>query len=504
MRINSAKSVNTRKEDRGKRWKSKSCSPLKRKDERQAHTTCIPNTLEEVPLTSVHNLGSLRMRSCKEKKCKVINCKHKDTIRSFAGKIAKGFSEKIVKETIHKVQEDYGNSLLKEQPLAVSGGQVKDPVVDPIEKVQQFNTQHGFPALLADSSFFSHHGETKSSRVASGDIDPFIKLPLLGKNGWKHRLNEVGSGVSDEGNKSVNEPKPVFIIPFGAFDDPVDADSDLKRKMDTREKASSKTTADGTDTSLGNTTDVGNHSEGLDSSLNISSGNNNNFAETATFRGGEGSVGVKREVPSSDSAVHDEKSPRKGIPDFHLKREISNLSLTNYLRAVPTPRSQKHIRLTSTQSNLMPKMSYTKRSRALPTFYMVNNSLHHVQHSEVNQRMIGSQVYGGYYPSTGRKEPAIFYAEISTCKEGNSLVNSSSAQNTNRRTKSSDSHRTSVNSPRLPKHALVKASYVSRNSFSRQNSERSPRGDGRLSRSENNLLPVTGQQISRFSGVHDR
>lgn len=504
MRIISAKSVNTRKEDRAKRLKSKSCSPLKRKDERQAHTTCIPSTHEEVPLTSVHNLGGLRVRSCKEKKCKVINCGHGDTIRPFAGKIAKGFSEKIVKETIRKVQEDDGNSLPKEKPLAVSGGQVRDPVVDPIEKVQQFNTQQGFPALLADSSFFSHHGETKSSRVASGDIDPFIKLPLLGKNDWKHRLNEVDSGVSDEGNKSVNEPKPVFIIPFGAFDDPVDADSDLKRKMDTRQKASSKPTADGTDTSLGNTTDVGNNSEGLDSNLNISSDNNNNIAETATCKGGEGDNGVKREIPPSVSAVHDEKSPRKGVPDFHLKREISNLSLSNYLRAVPTPRSREHIRLASTQSTLVPKMSYTKRSRALPTFYMVNNSLHHVHHSEVNQRMIGSQVYGGYYPSTGRKEPAIFYAEISTCKEENSLVSSSSAQNTNRRAKSSGSHRTNVNSRRLPKHTLLKASYVSRNSFSRQNSERSPRGSGRLGRSENNLLPVTGQQISRFNGVYDR
>ena len=115
---------------------------------------------------------------------------------------------------------------------------------------------------------------------------------------------------------------------------------------------------------------------------------------------------VKYSVTSS-GVVKDEKascsprSPNQTVPDFHLKREISNLSLSNYLKAVPTRGSQEQDSLTSSRSNLMPKISYTKRSRALPTFYIVNNSLHQVNHAGFNSpRTNTSQVYGGYFPTT--------------------------------------------------------------------------------------------------------
>ena len=61
---------------------------------------------------------------------------------------------------------------------------------------------------------------------------------------------------------------------------------------------------------------------------------------------------VKYSVTSS-GVVKDEKascsprSPKQTVPDFHLKREISNLSLSNYLKAVPTPSSQEQDSLPS-------------------------------------------------------------------------------------------------------------------------------------------------------------
>lgn len=507
MRINSAKkSGNTRKGDIAKRWKSKSCYPLNRRDEKQAHLACIPSIPRDAPATSIHNLGSLRMKSCREKKCRTASCRHTDTTRPSPGNICKGFSEKLVTETFQKLQENRGNCLSKE-PLAVSGGQVRDSVLDPIDKVQQFNMQNGFPALLSHSSFFSHQGAKKGSSVVSGDIDPFTKLPLLGKHGSaKQRTSKVDAGGSADGSKPANEPRPVFIIPFGAFDDPVDGDSDLKRKvLDKKEKTSSKNYGDGTDASLGNIKEISNQSEGLESSLAISSNDNNNNLENVICRDEDDDGNAKHQVTITSSVGH-RKPFRQGVPDFHLKREISNLSLSNYLRAVPTRGSKEQKRLASChQSAVMPKMSYTKRSRALPTFYMVNNSLHHVHHSGFNQRMNGSHIYGGYFPTTGRKESELFYAEISTCQEQNSGNSDSSTQDSSRRTKSSVSNRTSSNSPRLPKHALLRATYVSRNSFTRQSVEQSPSGNETLGNADHNkLLPVTGLQISRFNGIHDR
>ena len=499
MRINSAKSGHSRKKDRGKRWKSKSCTPLKRRDEQKAHTTCIPSAPVDVPRASIHSLGSLRIRSCKEKKCRLANCKHKDTASHLQpGKICKGFGDKLVTEKFQKLQEDRGFSLAKES-LAVSGGQVGDSLLDPIDRVQQFNTQYGIPALLTDSSFFSHQVGKKSSSVASGDGDPFIKLPLLSKHEGKQRTNKPDSRGSEEGSNQVSEPRPVFIIPFGSFDDPVDTESDLKRKMDKKEKASCRNSGDGIDTSVGSTKGIDIPPEGPESSSTLVVENHN--VNNATFRENN-NEDVKHPVTASGAMGHG--NFKQGVPDFHLKREISNLSLSNYLRAIPTRKTKEQNRLSPPQSAMMPKMSYTKRSRAMPTFYMVNNSLHHMHHSGFNQRMNASQVYGGYFPTTDRKESKLFYAEISTCTEQNSMNSSGSMQDPAKRTNSSGSNRTNSSSPRIPKHAHVNTSYVSRNSFTRQNGDRSPRVNESLSNSGKNLLPVTGQQISRFSGIHDR
>ena len=495
MRINSAISGRSRKQDISKRWKSKSCSPLKRRDDKQSCTTSIASE-------PIHNLGSLRVRSCKEKTCRIGNCRHKDTVSHSPGKICKGFSEKLITETFQKFQEDQSKILAKE-PLAVSGGHVGDSGLDPIDKVQQFNTQHGFPALLSDTSFFSHPGGKKSSYVASCDGDPFIKLPILGKHDGKQTKIKSEAASSDEGSKPSNEPRQVFIIPFGAFDDPVDSESDLKRKIEKKEKMSTRNFGDGTDSSLCTKKETSNHSGGSERK-SFAATEECNAESTGCVDQNDNTV--KHSVPAS-GAMGQEHSMKQGVPDFHLKREISNLSLSNYLRAVPSRGTKEQNRLTPPQSGrrMMPKMSYTKRSPALTTFYMMKNSLHHIHHSGLNQGTNGSQAYGGYYPSTGRKESKTFYAEISTCSEaGSSLSSSGGTQVASRRLKGSGNNRTNSTTTRISKHTLLKASYASRNSFTRQSMERSPRGFEAMDNSGKNVFPVTGQQISRLSGVHDR
>ena len=96
--------------------------------------------------------------------------------------------------------------------------------------MRQFNTQlkgrdiavsleRGFPTLLSDSSF-SSHSDHRSSTVVTANADPFMKLPVLRNSDGKHRNSKTENGSSSENNS--NEPRPVFIIPFGAFDDPVE------------------------------------------------------------------------------------------------------------------------------------------------------------------------------------------------------------------------------------------------------------------------------------------
>lgn len=513
MRINSAK-YGKLKKDFTKRWKSKSCTPLNRKDGYQTQLLSSAKSDMDIAIPSSSNLGSLRMRSCKEKKCKTATCRHSEIPKPLTGKICKGFSEKLLTETFKRLQEDSGYGL-KGESLSVSGGQVGDALIDPIDKVRQFNTQlkgrdiavsleRGFPTLLSDSSFFSH-SDHRSSTVVTANADPFVKLPVLGNTDGKHGNSKTENGSSSENNS--NEPRPVFIIPFGAFDDPVDSEPELKRKADRREKPLSKSLTDRNNNSPGSLKEAKNSLEKLDDSV-IKECLVDKVADGSAYSQENDQNSVKYSVASS-GVVKDEKascSPRSAkqtVPDFHLKREISNLSLSNYLKAVPTRSSQEQDNLTSPRSNLMPKISYTKRSRALPTFYMVNNSLHQVNHTGFNSpRANTSQVYGGYFPTTGRNESKVFYAEISTSSEKNSSPSGDDKmQGFLRRTRSTSPKKVLSNS-RIP---FLKTNYLSRKSLSRKSVERSPRAQNSL-KSDQSLLhvPVTGHQFSRLSGVSDR
>lgn len=511
MRINSSKSGKSRKEGITKRWKSKSCYPLNRRDDRQSHFSSVCSSPKDIPEASIDSLGSLRMRSaCKDKKCKKATCRHNESPRQLPGKICKGFSEKMLKETFQRLQEN-GDYRFGKDPLAVSGGhggQVGDSFVDPIDKVRQFNTQgkgrdfalnleNGFPALLTgDSSFFSH-GDYRSSAAVANGTEPFIKLPVLGRTDATHKTSKAGKESSVENTKQ--EPRAVLIIPFGACDDPVDGESDSKRKAEKKEKPSIKSTEDGIKTTAKILKDV----DKLPEELGINSSVKDDGLEK--FRKGEDS-GCSLTHPSDGR--DSEKSPgsacpvRQGLPDFQLKREISNLSLSNYLRAVPTRGAKEQTSPSAPRSSAMvPKMSYTNRSRALPAFYMVNN----YQSGYNPQRVNGSHVYGGYFPTTGTKESKVFFAEISTISEQNTLNGDNTFRELSKTTRSSNSRKAYTNS-QIPKQSFVKASCVTRKSFSRQGVSRSPRGNDALRNSDKNLLhvPVTGHQFSRLNGIRDR
>lgn len=101
MRINSAKYGKVKK-DITKRWKSKSCTPMYRKDGYQTQVVGSAKSDMEIPTASCSNLGSLRMRSCKEKKCKTATCRHCEIPKPLTGKIWKGFSEKLLTETFQR------------------------------------------------------------------------------------------------------------------------------------------------------------------------------------------------------------------------------------------------------------------------------------------------------------------------------------------------------------------------------------------------------------------
>ena len=515
MRINSSKSGKSRKEGVTKSWKSKSCNSLNRRDKRQSHLSSVSNSPKEILEASIHSLGSLRMRStCKEKKCKTAPCRHTESPKQLPGKICKGFSEKMLKETFQRLQES-GDYRFTNLPLAVSGGQVGDSSIDPIDKVRQFNTQckgrdfalnleNGFPTLLAaDSSFFSH-GDYRSSAAVSvtGDTEPFIKLPVLGRTDAKHKTSGK-AGKESSGENSKQEPRPVFIIPFGAFDDPVDGESDSKRKAEKKEKPLTKSSEDGIKATTKTMKEVDKPPEELENNSGVKDdGLENIFKENS-----ERSVTHPSDEKGREKSLDNSSTVRQGLPDFHLKREISNLSLSNYLRAVPTRGAKKQTSPTSPMSSAMvPKMSYTNRSRALPTFCMVNSSLHQGHQSSYNpQRLNGSHVYGGYFPTTGTKESKLFYAEISTISEQNILNSDCTFRELSRTSRSSNSKKAHSNK-QIPKQNFVRASYVSMKSFSRQSVNRSPRaGNDALRNTDKNLLhvPVTGHQFSRLNGIHN-
>lgn len=495
MIINSTKSAHPRKQASSDNYKSNSRISSKRDVVDQVHTSCFSSPPTEAP-TSTHALGSLRMRpTCKEKKWRPGESRHKDTKRHLSGKICKGFSEKLLTETFQKFYEKQGNSVAGKS-MVLSGGSVGHATaVDSIG-----NNQIGFPALISNSSFFSHPGRQKSPEVVDSiDGNPFMRLPFLKKHEGRKKTRKSDDKKLGEERKMVNEVSPVFIIPFGTFDDPVDFESqDVKRKVDHKERASS-------------TGDTG-ENRSYSALENRKAGfqkKSSEFVSVLVPARVENDCIKDTEVcsDSGNIAKHPSHDPRAttlikavkpGSADLFVKREISNISLSNYLRAVPTRVSKEPVQATSSQSYTKPKISYTKRSQALSTLYMVNNTLHHPHHTaKASQKMTASQLSGGYIPNASGKESQLFYAEISTCVDGNSLKSDDYKQDSHRRSQSSGHFRKTLRSSQASKHAFVKANYVSTGSFTHQSPGQVSTIFDPVGNSRKKVFPITGQQISR-------
>lgn len=496
MIINSTKSAHPRKQASSDNYKSNSRISSKRDVVDQVHTSCFSSPPTEAP-TSIHALGSLRMRPvCKEKKWKPGESRHKDTKRHLSGKICKGFSEKLLTETFQKFYEKQGDSVAG-KPMILSGGSVgHSTAVDSIG-----NNQIGFPALISNSSFFSHRGRQKSPEaVDSSDENPFMKLPFLKKYEGKKKTRKSDDKKLGEERKMVNEVSPVFIIPFGAFDDPVDFESqDVKRKVDHKEKASTigDTGENRSYSALENRKGrFQEKSSKFDSVLVPARAENHANRDTAVCSD-SGNIG-KHPTPDPRATTLI-KAVKPGSADLFVKREISNISLSNYLRAVPTRVSKETVQATSSQSYTKPKISYTKRSQSLSTLYMVNNTLHRPHHTaKASQKITASQLSGGYIPNTSGKECQLFYAEISTCVDGNSLKSDDHRPDSHRRSQCSGNFRKTVRSSQASKHALLTGS------FTHQGPERASNIFDPVRNSRKKVFPITGQQISRLSGVQNR
>lgn len=507
MRINSSKSAHPCNKDVSGRCKAKSCIPSRRTEGDQVHTNDILRAPGD-ELASILHLGSLRMRSCKQRKSRPGDCGHKCTTRHLQGKICKGSSEKLLSEKIQKFSGGRGISIAK-KPIVVSGGNVANTArsgVDPIGKAKQINNNPGFPALIADSSLFSHHQRNKTPKVVvSGDGNPFIKLPLMKKYTAK-KARKPQDESEDKELKTLSEPSPVFIIPFGTFDDPVDLEYDGKQRVDKKEnfKASSICRNSSLDKKKEVLSKQSSESDG-----ELVSATENHHVEDNMIIFDENDNMGRSSTPETN-AVGKEKAVKRGTATFVLKREISNLSLNNYLRAIPTQASKEQNPETSLKSFVNPKMSYTKRSQALPMFYMMNNnnySMHRIHcGGQSSQRANASQIYGGYYSHTEGKEPKLFHAEISTHADRSADVkNDDGAQDTTRRSGNSGNYyRRSSRSSRIAKHGLVRANYTSRHSVTNQSKELSPTMLHPIRNSEKRFFPITGQQISRMSGIQNR
>ena len=171
--------------------------------------------------TGETELGSLRMDRAKSWQR---NCSTESTSKpSQRGKICKGFSERIVLQTLRKVKKPR-RCVSAPEPLVVSGlsNQAVDSSFDPIYGVTKCNTK------IRAAEFGLHGRNTfpivcsagKLMQCSNGTFLETLSLPTLTDDLNKNTSTGRNQNSPDMA-ASVQEPKPVFIIPFGAFDDPV-------------------------------------------------------------------------------------------------------------------------------------------------------------------------------------------------------------------------------------------------------------------------------------------
>ncbi|XP_001634385.2 uncharacterized protein LOC5514154 [Nematostella vectensis] len=373
MRINSANQKQSNRRNHSCHRKTKSCSP-----------TFKPySAAPERYYGPCHMLGSLRFAATSHK-----NSKNNKKGPSKSGKILKGFSQENLKQTkfgeyVHVRSESAPES------LSIAGGHVGDGYVDPIDRVRRHNVRarmsskstaysevsgKGFPALVAKKW-------AASQRKERFDVGRMLRFPDL-----EDSAESVCTSES-ESTQIRADPKPVFIIPFATFDDPVE--TNLKGKAKPSRKSPQRRDNDDSDV----VTEVSKISREKSEIDIVKQSNDVLYSEEH----------LKSEDPLPKE-THPENGPdpasKRSWADLSIRRQISNASLTNYLRTVSNQPPG------TATSRAVPKLSYTQRSSVISERYFFHD------YSLRTPRV--SALYGGYIPPTRQPHAKPFRAEITT------------------------------------------------------------------------------------------
>lgn len=291
------------------------------------------------------------------------------------------------------------------ESLVIAGGQLNGKS-DPIDSVYRLNTKmrlssksreglnnydinQNFPSLIARRS--DENNEDVNSNVDNNELT---------------RLPRVDQTI----NKSTKqEPKPVFIIPFAALDDPVEPDPKPEKLEKQEQSYSTKS-----EKQVKKSNDVLNVQKPVKPEKLAKP-----EKPDKPVKNSKSAPVVKQSETPNNSVSHPlsahivnitgvanntRVSPRY---DFQVRREISNSSLSNYLQAVP--QCPKTINIPKEHQKVMPRLSYTQRSKEYKDVDIDSNDTYNDPPSSLQRT---SALYGGYLPSTRATNEPNFYAEL--------------------------------------------------------------------------------------------
>ncbi|XP_031571693.1 uncharacterized protein LOC116305856 [Actinia tenebrosa] len=358
MRINSSKPHMQKLKDSKSYRKTKSCSP--------SMEVLAANHYISSSASSFYSLGSLRFAS-KDEKRRNTSC------ISHHGRLHKRWSDAKATEPGHNHHRVRCESA--PESLVISGGHLKNVTSDPIDHVLKHNiktsltskSKNNFPSLVVGHTCESERGTDKQDNQSSTSLPPVESIAP---------------------SKEVTEPKPVFIIPFGALDDPVEGQNNNKLVGDTTSKRNSnKKIFQFNDAALLN-----------DRGVDVHTGDCNEP---------ELALSITAPLAKRDEKSTAQRVGRTNDVNATARREISDSSLSNYLQAMPT-----HL---SKQKKMVPKLSYTKR-----TMDMVPGSMSSMNYSITDSDLRISSttaLYGGYLPSTRTTDTQLYRVERNSASQ---------------------------------------------------------------------------------------
>ena len=393
-----------------KHWNSRSGQP--EKHVRQSNMRKLSRDM------AVENLGSLRIKTREER---LHSGKAKGSSIKLPGKICKGFSKNSLADFTSSSPR-YVPHTPKAATMQVTGGQVCDTMSGSIQSVQDCNsglsnaslnklTSTSFPTLSATKMPSNEAQGNTTHNVVTG---PFVKLPQLDRDGSGKTPTKRQQRV--DGGRSVVGVSQVLKIPFGAFDDPVEVESasgELRKKYveestktegkhakrpSPKPKEPPQSKAPDRDSVSCKTMPLESHKVCNDNEPSVQGEGkqpDEGHADVRDMLQG-GTTGTERK--------HGDMFQSAQSANLCLKREISNVSLSNYLKAVPSPQlcqtSGKRLAQKFTTKN-RPRLSYTQRTRARPGIsaqYSVNQATH----------SSGSKA-NGYVPCKGKEPKSVDY-----------------------------------------------------------------------------------------------